>query len=92
MNFVKGEMKVSCVKCMKEYIITVFDTEFINNYYSERRKGPESGYRWNHRMNCKCGNVMEIDYQVSEYPEGVFYNDNIYVKNGKLLNKFEYDF
>ena len=91
MNIVKGEMNFTCNKCNTEHIISAYQTEFINNYYTERKKSPQFGFTWKYNLKCKCGNDIEIEYEITEYPEGIFHSDHVYVKNGKLTSKFDHN-
>ncbi len=91
MNIVKGEMTFNCKKCNRQHSISAFETEFQNNYYAERQKSAQLGFSWKHKQKCKCGIDIEIDYENSEYPEGIFHSDHIYIKNGTLNSKFEYN-
>jgi hypothetical protein len=92
MTIVNGSMTVKCNKCGKIHTIPAEESDFENSYGEVRQMGPENGYTWEHKINCDCGNEIEIIYEVWEYPEGVFNNDNITVNGGILIDKFGYDF
>lgn len=92
MSIVKGSMTVQCNQCGKIHTISAEDTDFENSYGDERQMGTENGFTWEYTIDCECGNEIEIIYEVWEYPEGAFNNDNVTLNGGTLIDKFGYDF
>lgn len=90
MSIVKGTFSLNCLNCRKQHDFLASDSDFNPQFGSERQMGSETGYVWEHTFNCD--NEIEIKYEVWEYPEGMFNMDQINIKGGKEVSKFNYDF
>ena len=93
MSLATGKFSLKCSNCNKQHDFSPEDADFDPSFGSERQMGPEHGYVWEHNFSCdKCGNKIEIDYQVWEYPEGTFNNDQLKITGGTEVERFDYDF
>lgn len=55
--------------------------------------GPENLYVWNETFECdKCGNEIEIEYTVSEYPAGAFNHADPNVEGARVVSEFDFEF
>lgn len=55
--------------------------------------GPENLWVWKHEFECdECGNQIEIEYSVSEYPVGAFNFETINVEGATTVSEFGFDF
>ncbi len=92
MSIAIGTMSVTCNNCGNTHAIPADDADFQNTSGSERQMGPENEHNWQHTVSCGCGNKIEIDYDVWEYPVGTFDHDEVSVKGGTFGNGYDYDF
>lgn len=93
MSIVKGTFSLTCDKCGKQYDFNEDEAGFDLTMGDERQMGRENGYSWQQEFECdECGNNIEIDYEVWEYPVGSFNNDSINLKGGTEVGKFDYEF
>jgi hypothetical protein len=92
MLIVSGSIDVTCGQCGANHNISAEDADFENVESSERQMGAEIGHRWEHEIECGCGNVIEVEYDVWEYSGGTFNSDSIIVNGGTHQGSFEYDF
>lgn len=93
MSIVNGTFSLSCSKCGKQHDFTAEDADFEDSYGGERQMGPENGYVWKTEFNCdNCGNEIEVEYEVWEYPVGAFNTDQLTIKGGTEVSRFDYDF
>ena len=94
MSFISGELVVQCVLCNSTTTIDSEEVDFDVST-SEENMGPESIYNWGSEVQCPhpgCGNVMTVEYSISEYPEGVLNNELVNVKAGRVISGFDIDF
>lgn len=92
MSFVIGTFSVVCNNCGKQTDFEEVDADFDSTGGSERQMGPENGYSWEMNFNCECGNEIEFDYQVHEYPVGAFNHEDVRITGAEVVNTFDYDF
>lgn len=93
MNIVTGDFSLKCNQCNKQHDFTSEEAEFEGTSSSERRMGTEHAYGWDYTFDCdNCGNEIEIEYEVWEYPAGAFNTDDVSIKGGDEIAKFGYDF
>ncbi len=95
MSIAKGTFSLTCLKCGKQHDFLASDSDVNPQFGSESQMDAETGYVWEHTFNCdneNCDNEIEINYEVWEYPEGVFNMDQIDIKGGKEVSMFDYDF
>lgn len=93
MSIARGQFSLKCSNCGKQHNFLPEDADFDATSGSERQMGHEHGYSWKYTFNCdNCGNEIEIDYEVWEYPEGVFNNDQVNITGGTEVRRFNYDF
>jgi|JI71714BRNA_FD_contig_21_1307413_length_491_multi_8_in_0_out_0_1 hypothetical protein len=92
MNIATGSMKIKCNQCGETHVIPSEDADFGAKYGHERQMGQENGYVWNHSIACECGNSININCEVWEYPEGALNNDNTTIQGGVLIVGFGYNF
>lgn len=95
MSFVTGTFSVVCDKCGHQHDFSSNDADFDATAGGERQMGAEHGYQWDTEFKCDndgCDNQIEIEYEVWEYPEGSFNNDDIRAKGAAVADKFDYDF
>lgn len=94
MSFISGTLSVKCKKCGT---VTDFDSDEADfeptGGGDDRGMGQENGYNWETTFNCdKCGNEIEIDYEVWEYPVGAFNNDDVRLSGATEEGRYSYDF
>lgn len=93
MSFVNGTFTIVCNKCKEQIDFDSEESDFEATGGSERQMGPENGYSWEMTFNCdNCDNDIEFDYQVYEYPQGVFNFEDIRISGAGIRDKFLYDF
>lgn len=93
MSIVNGSFSLTCDKCGTQHDFSEDEADFDLTMGDERQMGRENGYSWQHEFECdNCGNNIEIDYEVWEYPEGAFNNDSVRISGGTENGRFEYDF
>ncbi len=93
MSIVKGTFSLTCNKCGKQHGFNEEETDFDMNMGSERSMGSENGYSWEIEFDCdNCGNTIEINYEVWEYPVGAFNNDSVKINGGTEVKRFDYEF
>lgn len=92
MSIVNGNLVIECNRCNTNHAISAEETDFEDRYGGERQMGPENGYAWESIIECDCGNTIEINYEVWEYPIGAFNNDTVEITGGKEISRFDYDF
>jgi hypothetical protein len=92
MSFVSGIFSVVCNNCGEQTDFESDEADFDSIGESERQMGPENGYSWEMSFNCNCGNDIEFNYQVHEYPQGVFNHEDVNISGAKVANTFFYDF
>ncbi|WP_333810003.1 hypothetical protein [Flavobacterium sp.] len=93
MSFVNGTFSIVCHKCGKQTDFDSEEADFEATGGSERQMGPENGYSWEMTFDCdNCGNEIEFDYQVYEYPQGTFNLEDVKITGAKAINTFDYDF
>lgn len=93
MSFVEGSINIVCEQCTAINKLSAEDTDFDIVSGSERQMGEENQYSWQTVFNCEeCDNEIEVEYEVWEYPAGVFNNEDINVKGGKTEDQFDFNF
>ncbi len=92
MGLAAGTFIIKCKQCGKGYTFNENDAEFDQISGSERQMGPESCYAWQHAFTCDCGQEIEIDYQVWEYPMGAFNMDNVDLVGAEEVSRYDYNF
>jgi hypothetical protein len=95
MSIVIGNFSLICSKCGKQHNFSAEDTDFDLCSSEERQMGPENGYLWECSFKCEgknCGNEIEIEYEVWEYPIGAFNMDEVRISGGREEQRFDYDF
>ncbi len=92
-DIVNGTFVFQCDNCEHHNSIPAADADFDCVSETEGKMGPERLHQWIHTHECSnCDVEAEIDYQISEYPEGVFNSATVNVDPGKALQEFGYDF
>ena len=89
-DIVKGIFSFTCNECGHRHDIPDEFAEF--HPLGANDDDPEQKYGWSHSVKCLCGQHIEIDYLVWEYPIGEFSNAEIDIKGGTLIEEFDYDF
>lgn len=93
MSFISGTLSVKCEKCGTIHDFDASEADFEPDGGGERQMGQENGYTWETSFNCdNCGNEIEIDYGVWEYPVGMFNNDDVKINGGTEEGRYSYDF
>jgi hypothetical protein len=64
-------IKIKCNLCHKDHQINnnQFNFEQVDSF--EREMGAEIHYEGNLEFQCGCGQTIEVNHQLWEYPEGV---------------------
>jgi hypothetical protein len=70
MKVKSGYKNVRCSKCNRTHTIDISKVDIGENYSEERPMGQENAYSgiWNDQ--CTCGNSMEAEIEIYEYPAG----------------------
>ena len=92
MGIAKGDFSLKCSKCDEQHDFDVNDVDFESVSSNEREQGYEIGYSWEENLACECGNDIEIDYHVWEYPEGFLNHEEVNIIGGTVLKKFDFEF
>jgi hypothetical protein len=92
MSFINGTFSVVCSVCNTPTDFDSTEADFESTGGSERQMGPENGYSWESSFECTCGNEIEFDYQVHEYPVGAFNHESVDIKGAEVNQTFVYDF
>jgi hypothetical protein len=92
MAIVRGVLMVKCQSCHREHEFLPDNTGFESSETHKRGQLDETAYFWGKDVDCDCGNKINIDYKVWEYPTGDFNADDLKVNGGNVLKKFDYDF
>lgn len=93
MSIVTGTFSLTCEKCDKQHDFKSADADFEVTSTDERQMGTESCYSWNNTFNCdNCDNEIEVEYDVWEYPEGAYNNDDVRINGGEEVSRYSYDF
>ncbi len=89
---VTGVLSIKCDDCGYNHSFSPQEADFVGTSSMERQMGPEHGYAWEHDFVCDCGNQIEFEYAVQEYPEGAFNHEEINISGGKEIKMFDYNF
>ena len=89
---VNGKFEVHCNNCDKTHLFSAEEAFFDCIESAERGMGDEKHYEWTTSLLCDCGNDIEIEYGVWEYPEGGFNHKEININGCKAIQEFNYDF
>lgn len=93
MSMVEGVFSIECANCGTQRDFTADEVDFEGTGGDERGMGVENIYGWEETFNCsKCGNEIEIDYSVSEYPVGAHNFSEPNVTGGRVIAEFSFDF
>lgn len=87
----KGKyLKFQCENCgrIHKYHKLDFDLDFQCVGGSERNMGIENLYVAEEIIECSCGNQIDINFEVWEYPEGVHNYDTIGIDGAELWESF----
>jgi hypothetical protein len=90
-NIVHGIFSFSCNECSYRHDIPDEFAEFHQLDADEISEDAEHKYGWNHSVKCVCGQTIDIDYVIWEYPAGEFSNAEIDIDGGTLIDEFTYD-
>jgi len=94
MSLVQGTFSIKCDNnsCGKQHNFPAEKANFDFEGSDERQMGPENSYSWNNNFNCDCGDEIEFEYGIWEYPVGVFNHDNVEIDGGTEIQRYDYDF
>lgn len=84
---------VRCEKCQGEFEIAAddFDFEWESEGSCERGMGPENEYVAHDYISCpQCGQDIEIDFRLWEYPVGAVNYQNIECDGGEIVKEFDF--
>ncbi len=85
MKIVSGFKNVECSKCKKNHTINISDVDFNEGQSDERQMGLENFYYGVWEDKCSCGNSMEAEIEIYEYPVGCL--ELAQIINCKGINK-----
>jgi len=85
-------LKIECEQCgeIHSFHKSGFDLEFKVGESYERQMGSEIHYQELEDFDCECGNVIEITFNLWEYPIGSHNSDDIEIEGGELLESFHF--
>ncbi|MGE5384106.1 MAG: hypothetical protein ACM3PX_11815 [Omnitrophica WOR_2 bacterium] len=88
---VKGTFALTCNECKKKH--TFSDEEGDFDIAGKEKKGNDT--QISHEMafdfNCdRCGTLIDVDYTVTEFPEGVIESKKVKIKGGTLISEYEF--
>ena len=89
---VNGNFSIKCNKCGTQHDFPANESEFDFDGGEERQMGAENSYSWNSSFNCDCGNEIEFEYGIWEYPVGAYNNDSVEITIGTEIERYSYDF
>ena len=85
---------VKCKECGQEIIVEYDDLDFEWEAvgWSERSMGTETEYQSTEYIDChRCGNQIELEFHLWEYPVGSLNNNEIEINGGEIISDI-YDF
>lgn len=83
--------EVACTECGHSFHIDIADLDFQEVGAEERQMGAEIFYSGEVELNCpKCGNLIEVSYEESEYPVGVPNYNETNAKGADVICGFSY--
>lgn len=88
---IKGDyLRFKCDSCgrIHSYHKSEFDLDFDCIEISERSMGNENHYEATEVFDCECGNQIEANFEVWEYPVGAHNYDSVTLEGGELLESF----
>ena len=88
----KGNLKITCDKCQKTFVVKATDLDFNCVEKSSREMGSENYYVAEYKIHCDCDNDITMTANVWESPTGCFNNDDYNIKGGKLSGKLDFYF
>lgn len=98
MKVISGFKNVECSKCNKNHTIDIGKVDFDEVMDSdERQMGKEILYYGAWEDKCSCGNSMETEIQINEYPRGclelaqIINHTGIITNTGEEISKLEID-
>lgn len=88
----RGFLKFKCNKCSRIHIYGKSEIELDFDCIDsiERSMGTENHYLARVNFECECGNLIEADFEVWEYPVGAHNYDSIELEGGELLQRFSF--
>jgi restriction system protein len=90
MSFLAGSADLQCDACRSVLRIDASDIDFEAYDTQERAMGPETFYVGAINFECpKCRRIMQVTYEVSEYPLGVMNDGEVRILGGHLTHGFE---
>lgn len=90
MTLLAGSADLQCEACRSVLRIDASDLDFEAYGTQERAMGPETFYVGSVEFEClKCRRIMEVTYEVSEYPVGVMNEGEVRVRGGHLTDGFK---
>lgn len=93
MSIALGACTIECSNCEQQHTFSHQDCDFECTGGEERQMGPENIYEWEFDYKCEeCGNTINGNYSVAEYPEGVVNHQNIEIDGGNVIGRFSFDF
>jgi hypothetical protein len=96
MIVIDGTFSLSCSKCGKIHSFSPEDSNFdLTSTDSDNKMGTRNGYSWEHIFSCDyngCDNEIEIQYDVTEYPENAFESEEIGIEGGTENSRFDINF
>ena len=91
-DVVSGIFSFTCNECGHRHDIADEFAEFHQLDAEPETEDPEHKYGWHDSVKCVCGNHIEIDYVIWEYPLGEHSNTEINIEGGTLIDEFDYHF
>lgn len=86
------ELVFDCKKCGERHHYKKENLELEFEYVggSERNMGEENQYQATEYFECDCGNEINVNFEVWEYPVGVHNYNDVGIDGAKLINCFEF--
>ena len=85
-----GVAKVKCSRCEHQFQIDASDMDVDTIGSDERQMGPEIHFFGRLSAICVgCGNIIDVEYDASEYPVGVANYGEVNITGGELSSGFQ---
>ncbi len=94
MSIASGIFSVTCDFCRTHAHFPAYEANFVSvGEDTDRQMGAEKIHSWEQKFNCSgCNKEIELNYNVSEYPEGSYNNEELRVKGGTVYSNYTFKF
>lgn len=91
-RFLTGNCIVQCEQCDENHNIIPEEPGFFQVASEIKSLGEELTFMWEQTIHCDCGNCIEIEYLVNEYPLNVLNWEKVTIECGIEIQRFIINF